>query len=116
VPITNHHPYATVKVVVNRCYGGFTLSDRAQALLLERGVVPEVERLKGEDDANHLYRRLEKLPRHDPELVKVVEELGEAASGECSELAVVEVQLGYDIRNFDGAEKVRAHQWHEDWW
>jgi hypothetical protein len=51
------------------------------------------------------YRDIE---RHDPDLIAVVEELGEAADGSCSKLKVVEVPDGveYEIEEYDGNEWV----------
>lgn len=81
------------KVVINRCYGGFGLSDLAR------------ERLGIEK-----YRE---LPRDDPRLVAVVEELGDAADGRHASLAVVEIpdDVEWTIEEYDGIEWVaEAHR------
>lgn len=82
-----------MKVVINRCFGGFVLSAQAQRRL---------EALRG--DANGRWRDL----RSDPRLVQVVEELGEKASGEHSKLSVVEVpdDVAWSIEEYDGNEWV----------
>ena len=47
------------------------------------------------------------ISRHDPILVKVVEELGEKASGRCSRLTVKEIEgNAYRIDEYDGYESV----------
>lgn len=53
--------------------------------------------------------------RADPLLVRTVEELGEAASGACSKLRVVEIPDGveYQIDEYDGLESV--HEKHRVW-
>lgn len=55
------------------------------------------------------------LERHDPLLVKVVEELGDAADGSCAELKVVEIPDGvdYEIDEYDGLESI--HEKHRTW-
>lgn len=58
------------------------------------------------------YRDVE---RHDPDLIAVVEELGEKANGSCSQLKVVEVPDGvdYEIEEYDGNEWVSER--HRTW-
>lgn len=88
----------TNKVVYNGCYGGFSLSERAEALLAERGVT--VNELDGIKLGRH-------ISRHHPELVRVVEELGEAANGRHARLFVEEIEGNkYRIDEYDGSESV----------
>jgi len=90
---------ATHKVVINTCFGGFSLSYRAVQLLNER---------KGREAASPNYGTLRDVARHDPDLVAVVEALGsEAASGDCAELEIVEIEGNvYRIDEYDGTEGV----------
>lgn len=55
------------------------------------------------------------IPRNDPALVQMVEELGEAANGRCAALKVVEVPDGVDwcIEEYDGNEWVAEK--HRTW-
>ena len=48
------------------------------------------------------------IPRHDPALVEVVEELGKEANGMCADLAIAEIPKGtkYRIDEYDGNESV----------
>jgi hypothetical protein len=79
------------KVVVNRCYGGFGLSPAAIARLAEVGV-----------EASEFSAG---CSRHDPRLVTLVEELGNKANGDCSDLRVETVaEDRYVIREYDGME------------
>lgn len=81
-----------IKVVINTCYGSFDLSKEAKELYESR---------TGEDfwwaDP----------PRHDPTLVDIVEDLGDAASGSFSDLTVVRVEGDrYYIEEHHGYETV----------
>ena len=82
-----------MKVVINGCYGGFSLSDEALACL----GIPGGSRYAYDDD------------RTNPKLVECVEKLGEAAShGLGSSLYVVEVpdDVKWTITDYDGVEQV----------
>lgn len=90
------------KIVVNRCWGGFGLSEEAyQALGLAW------------DGYGNAYNEYEK--RSDPKLVEVVERLGEKASGELASLRVVSVpdDVSWEIADDDGQETVRER--HRSW-
>ena len=80
------------KVVYNSCYGGFGLSEKAKNLLNE---------LKGEEVCYY------DLPRHDKDLVAVVEELGSEANGmfACIKIATINSDR-YRISEYDGWEQV----------
>lgn len=85
-----------MKLVINRCYGDFNLSDEALAYynkLSNKNVI--------EDD---IYT----IKRNDPYLIQVVEYLGERANGYCAKLKVVEIpdDIEYQILYFDGIETV----------
>lgn len=81
------------KVVINNCYGGFSLSSVAIARLAEVGV-----------EASEYNPGCE---RHDPRLVAIVEELGELAGGQFAELIIEEVSEDrYIIREYDGLESI----------
>lgn len=80
-----------MKVVINRCFGGFSLSTEAME---ELAIMP------------HDVRRIK---RNDPRLVEVVERLGERANGNLSKLKVVEIpdDIEWEIDEYDGMECVR---------
>lgn len=147
-----------MKLVINKCYGGFGLSDAAEDALIGKcshiELVEPIEYYggpgssyyeankgrKGPNDWRESYERdlargkqgLGYTRFHDgkvicdshrddanracPELVKVVESMGEAAaSGQLAELRVVEIPDGaeYEINEYDGIESV--HEKHEVW-
>jgi hypothetical protein len=71
---------------------------------------------EGEYDKWRAGRRYDKdVPRDDPELVKVVEELGDAANGRFAQLEVVEIPADVDwfIDEYDGSESI--HEKHRSW-
>jgi hypothetical protein len=83
-----------MKVVINRCYGGFGLSDDALGWLRER-------------DWKHCDHP-EAAPRHDPLLVKCVETLGSMASGQYADLSVEDAGCAYKLSEYDGFEHVES--------
>lgn len=93
------------KVVYNACFGGFSLSP--SAVRLGR----EISGNQKWGDADEKYGFIEGIERHDPVLVRVVEELGRAASGSCAKLAVKEIPSGtlYRIDEYDGSETVMTN-------
>ena len=84
------------KVVINCCYGGFSLSEDAEARYDELAEAAGV-------DPYDSYS----VPRHCPILVAVVEEMGAKADGSYSDLQIVEVEGNkYRIYEYDGYESV----------
>ena len=84
-----------MKLVINRCYGGFGLSEKAESILLM---------ILGEDGSNE-------MERHNPIFVALVENMGEAVNGSFAKLEVVEIEdgLDYDIEEYDGYESVSEY-------
>lgn len=120
------------KVVVNSCYGGFGLSDKAIARYAELKGINIVKLKQSEclysdfvyeydywyidgikDIDHHFYA--DDLDRTDPALVQVVEELGREADGESARLRIADVPDDVDwyIDDYDGRETVResARSW-----
>ena len=90
------------KIVINACFGGFHLSEKAEARLRELG-------------DEHTGHRDDEF-RDCPLLVQVVEELGEkGASDALSELKVIEIPDGveWEIEEYDGNEWVSEK--HRKW-
>lgn len=89
------HKTTTIKIVLNKSYGGFTLSTKAIEWLKVNGMI-----LNEEYD----YQCID---RTNPLLIQCVETLGsKVASGECSELSVEEIEVFWEIDSFDGKENV----------
>ena len=111
------------RVVVNRCYGGFGLSDEAYEWLIAHGI-----ELWGDDlvDMPHdreciivgdnkwltsfglYYDNFLDDNRDHPLLVECVETLGDKANGRCARLEVVHVPatVEWEIEEYDGTEWV----------
>ena len=84
------------KVVYNNCFGGFGLSDEAMRMLKEMMGFNKDE-----------YFTYYDIPRHDLDLIKVVETLGtKNASGVHGELTIAKVGPEYIIDEYDGSETV----------
>ncbi len=94
----------TRKIVINTCWGGFSLSDKAIGLYA--GLTNQV--------FDHVS--VWDMERDDPMLVRVVETLGEAANGDHARLKVVEIpaDVKWEIGEYDGMEHVaeKHRVWH----
>jgi hypothetical protein len=103
-----------VKVVINRDFGGFGLSKEAiDRYCKEKGIEPgEWSKTVWGFYSNFNERD---VLRDDEVLVRIVEEMGEAADDECSKLKVVEIPDDVDwyIEEYDGSEWVAER--HRTW-
>ena len=88
-----------MKIVVNKCYGGFSLSQEAYR---ELGL---------KWDGYGYYD----CSRSDENLVRVVEKLGDKANGSYAKLRIVEIpdDVNWEIDDYDGIETVREK--HRSW-
>lgn len=116
------------KIVYNSCYGGFSLSHEAIMRYAEiKGIKVWPKKYKPysafhfvtywlhENPKDHKDLPYDEqilndraIPRTDPALVQVVEELGERANGRCAELSITELPPGtkYRLDKYDGNERV----------
>lgn len=82
------------QVVINQCYGGFSLSAAAEAAWESR--------TGREFDSWD-------VPRHDPDLIAIVKLFGKEANGDCAQLTVVTINSNqYLITEYDGSETIRT--------
>mgnify|MGYP003138503186 CR=1 FL=1 len=89
------------KVVINICYGGFGLSEKARILYNDYAAAKGMKTFENGYDFSY------EVSRHCPILIRVVEELGSEASGDYAELQIEEVYGGiYQIKEYDGLESV----------
>lgn len=106
-----------MKVVINDCYGGFSISDAACLRLRELGnqcAKDEVmvgEKYKDSSVVRDAFTRdsnCRDIKRDDPQLIQVIGELGEKANGRCAELKVIEIPDGiqWEVDEYDGLEKI----------
>lgn len=164
------------KVVYNACYGGFSLSKKAQRRLYElknnnkpvyfyvqtlyagsrsngsgvdRYVKIDIDKPKSKDKEHNIfwlplsidlgdsfeitkedkrtnselyqkfndsYITLDDIERHDPDLIRVVEELGKEANGICANLVIKDIgDSKYHIDEYDGYESVITNLG-DDYW
>lgn len=85
------------KVVINTCFGGFSLSEKAYEFL---GLV-------WNKDYDYGIAFSEEDKRDDPRLIECIEQLGHEADGYCANLEVVEYDdynYDYSINDYDGLE------------
>jgi len=113
-----------MKVVINQCYGGFDLSDKAFERYFElKGIAFESVLKYGNrlyfkaghlDDDNYYLSEYD-IERNDPALVQVVEEMLHEANSQYSSLKVVEIpdDVKWYIDEYDGWEKI--HEEHRTW-
>lgn len=102
------------KVVINACYGGFSLSQKALEWLFEKGlkyveINPEYDPSKETTLCSNpkYYCASCDIPRHHPLLIECVERLGKEANGIFSELTICEIEGNlYRIENYDGQENI----------
>ena len=89
-----------MKIVINRCYGGFGVSDEGIARLIELGVTLD----------DWFYKN-----RNNPFLIQMVEELGEKANTDYSKLKIIEIpdNIDWEIVGIGGMEKVE--EVHRSW-
>ena len=94
----------TQKIVINKCFGGFGLSDDAIDLY---------KILTGTPPAEDVYYW--EIPRDKAILVQIVEQLGERANSHYGELAIVEIpdDVEWHIHEYDGMEHVAEN--HRTW-
>jgi hypothetical protein len=108
-----------MKIVINDCYGGFGLSSAAIKLYAANVGI----KLKKENDPwgvsyyseDDRYWNPRNIERNDPELVKVVELLGEDSADSFAALKVIEIpdDVDWDIHEYDGREWVAEK--HRTW-
>ena len=93
------------KIVINKCHGGFGLSNLAMRRYAE------IKYNSGDVNTIHVYD----IRRDDPVLVQVVEELGEKSNDVYSDLKIVEIPEDVDwyIHEYDGLEHVAER--HRTW-
>lgn len=111
----NEKEIEKMKVAYSACFGGFSLS--REAILLGREISKNDKwvnpSIKGDsyengDVLDFDYGSLNDESREDETLIAVIEQLGDKANGNCSNLAIKEIPDGaeYEITEYDGFEDV----------
>jgi hypothetical protein len=138
-----------MKIAINRCFGGFSLSDKAIEMIMNRKGFDcyrykwqyerDKERYTRVDNLSNdrlglsinystadLGKVIEDIPkenrwyygnlkRTDEDMIAVIEELGDEASGMCGEVVIVEIpdDVDWEIDEYDGLESI--HEVHRVW-
>ena len=111
-----------MKVVINTCFGGFGLSEKAWKrysefagfkLIKHPGKFGDELYKDSVQEDNFLFEG--DLSRTDPILVQVVEELGADANDRFSDLKIVQIpdNIEWYIHEYDGKESI--HEQHRSW-
>ena len=106
-----------MKLVINTCYGGFSISKEAAALMAGMGdeqaaaELAEYEKGGKREWCGHGYvagYEIDGYARDNPNLIRAVEYLGEQANGARAKLKVVEIpdDEEWEIEEYDGRESV----------
>lgn len=95
-----------MKIAINKCYGGFSISKKCLDRMIELGYVEEKPSIK--DDTDRLYYASQ--DRTNPLMIQAIEELGEAANGQYAKIKIVEIpdKVQYEISEYDGIESIEA--------
>lgn len=109
-----------MKIVINNCYGGFSISRKAAEFMAENGCERAKRELK-ETGRGHFYGTgyvkgmPDRYDRTSEHLVLAVETLKEKANGSCASLKVIEIpdDIDYYIDEYDGMERVCEN--HRSW-
>jgi hypothetical protein len=109
-----------MKLVINRCWGGFSISEECAEYMASRGhkqAQLELEKSAEQGDwYGYGYRDgVDGYDRTDPLLVEAVENLNDKANGRYANLVIVEIPDGIDyyIDDYDGQESI--HEKHRSW-
>ena len=121
-----------MKIALNKCYGGFGLSDAVHEKLIELGVphyktwndIPKKKTEpyvvdSGKDDklfGKYYSNFRDDDKRNHPLLIQAIENIGiNKASSSLAEIRIVEIPDGidYEIDDYDGVETI--HETHRSW-
>jgi hypothetical protein len=118
------------RVAINRCFGGFGITDEAFEKLLQRKGIAfdKVEKKDSAfigasyyqaghagDDAYYISSYDHYNDRSDPDLIAVIEEMGQSSWGWAAEIGIVEIpdDVEWFISEYDGIEHVAEK--HRTW-
>jgi hypothetical protein len=117
-----------MKVAINKCFGGFGLSDEATILYAKKKGIELFK--KGNtstfsdfyttptfDQDSYFYPDFyEEETRCDPDLISTIEELGGKANGTHAAIKIVEIpdDIEWHIDEYDGHESI--HENHRSWY
>ena len=92
-----------MKIVFNKCYGGFGVSKEACQYMEDRGHQGAIEHLQQYQNQDKLITFYD-VKREDSLLVEAVQTLGDKASASFARLVIVDVDVNQLISEYDGNE------------
>ena len=105
-----------MKIIINRCFGGFSVSNAAALKCRELGAdwaqwpssVLKDEKYPDDSRVSPFDNVWNDGARTCPHMIALVEEDSEFASGSCANLVVVEIpdDTEYEISEYDGQERI----------
>lgn len=101
-----------MKIAINKCYGGFGLS---QAVYKELGIEWDGYGYLTNEDLG-IKSDNQEAYRSDPRLISAIEKIGEKeSSGSMSAIRIVDIpdDVQWEINNYDGIETI--HEKHRSW-
>lgn len=122
-----------MEIAVNKCYGGFDLSDKACERLVELGIPLLKYNKSGNlpkkaNDSPYIVKKdfLENLGKYytsfteyrwrtHPLLIQVIKELKKEANGRFGNIVIIEIpdNIDWEIDDYDGIETI--HEAHQSW-
>ena len=90
-----------MKVVINTCYGVFELSDMACLEYCKRKGIEKIRRYD--------------IPRDDPDIINIVETMGEASWGKYAKLEIIDIPDGIDWKIGEHAGEEWVYENHRTW-
>lgn len=121
----------TMKIAINKCFGGFTLSDKVHEKLIELGIphyktwdeIPKTDEPYVVDSDNpsdtfgSYYSNFgDDDKRTHPILIQAIEAVGiTEASGRFGEIRIIDIpdDIQFEITDYDGIESI--HELHRSW-
>ena len=108
-----------MKVVINRCFGGFSISRQCAEYMAARGNERARRELAECKKDFYGYGYVEGMEdgydRTDPDLISAIETMGDEVNGQCANLKLVEIPDGieWEIDEYDGLETIE--ECHRSW-
>lgn len=113
-----------MEIVINKCFGGFGLSNKAFEELIKLGWTVSKDGDWEDKTSDIIYDSKEHFGnyycrrqdiRTNLDVIKVVKELKDEASGDCARLRIIEIpdDIEWEIDDYDGQESV--HEVHRSW-
>lgn len=99
-----------MKIVINTCYGGFSISKECAKYMASKGHIKvQLDLKESTFCGGYSYDRT------DPILIEAVETLGKKADGSFARLSIIEIpdDVDYYIDDYDGMESI--HEQHRTW-